>query len=555
MDYQEEKKELHNFLDFSQAKKSAIIGSLVNTDIYYESIDVSDDVFKDTDINRWSASVPCLDGTKELLRNLTHKPINDSNVLRRRQDCYRGIECDISVLKDYEDDVLWIYTLNDEIKHNNLIHALFPSAFIVSYINHVECALNLFHVYKLYINPLSTLLYPLVTLLAPLYYLRTLKFNMSLSMYISLISKMVRMLFTYSGNIKQTLMKIVSVGFYAFLFAYNIYQTFEYSYMLHQIRSTLYDRVRNFNTFVSHALRIFEDLPDDIASPFIKIGPTSNVILADNMSFVYRLWKDKELKKSISCILLKMYAIDVVCSVARLKESGWCDVDYSGTTKMWHMKNPLLRIDQVANPVDLSKNIIITGPNAAGKTTYVKTALLNILLSQSLGVAYAIRAEVEIYDNISSFMRITDVLGSKSYFEAEAEYCNRMMNKSKLLSESNRRGLFIMDEPMHSTPPTEGMATAFAVAEYIGGLPGITLIVTTHFYMLTNLEEAYGDRYLNLSVEAIKGPDRFHFPYTIKRGPSNQCIAIELLDSKEFPRSVIDSAVIMKNKICNGSNR
>lgn len=557
MEYENEKKELLDLLEFSGKKKEIILNSLVGTDIYYQNIDVSEDVYTDTDIDRWSADITSLDGTKKLLHNIVHRPTNDVSILMKRQACYNAEECDLSTLQEYEEDVLWVYTMNDEIKKNNLIHVLFPSTFLISYINHIECVLNFYHIYKIYINPLSNLIYPIMSLFAPLYYMRRyLGLNISFAMYSSVLYKLIRTVFSYSNNIKQFLLKIVSFGFYVFLFSYNIYQTFEYSCMLHGVRQALYERIRNFNAFMREASIIFSRLPADIASAFIRGDDVQAISLDDNMSSIYKLWKDKELKKRISNVLLKVYTIDMVFSVARMKNSyRWCVVNYAKNTRLWHMKNPLLCLNQVANPVDLGKNIILTGPNAAGKTTYVKTMLFNVLLSQSLGVVYAMKADVEIYDSISSFMRIKDVLGSKSYFEAEAEYCLAMMNKAKLMSDSNKRGLFIMDEPMHSTPPTEGMATAYAVVEYIGMLTGITIIITTHFYMLTTLEDVYADKFLNLSVEAIKSQDRYSFPYTIKRGPSNQCIAIELLDSKDFPKSVIDSAVIMKNKICDGIDR
>jgi DNA mismatch repair ATPase MutS len=127
-----------------------------------------------------------------------------------------------------------------------------------------------------------------------------------------------------------------------------------------------------------------------------------------------------------------------------------------------------------------------------------------------------------------------------------------------------------MDEPMHSTPPTEGMATAYAVIEYLSKLNGITLIITTHFHKLVKLEELYPDRFINLSVDAIavnaakatkaaiadtSNKTQYIFPYKIRRGYSYLCIAIELLDIKEFPPVIIENAIKMKNKICNDFNK
>jgi DNA mismatch repair ATPase MutS len=152
-------------------------------------------------------------------------------------------------------------------------------------------------------------------------------------------------------------------------------------------------------------------------------------------------------------------------------------------------------------------------------------------------------------------MRVSDELGNKSYFEAEAEYCLNMINKAKEISEYNNRGLFLMDEPMHSTPPTEGMATAYAVIEYLSKMSGISLIITTHFHKLVKLEELYPDKFINLSVDAIPQDDKYYFPYKINNGHSYLCIAIELLDIKDFPKEIIDNAIKMKNKICYDFNK
>jgi DNA mismatch repair ATPase MutS len=112
-----------------------------------------------------------------------------------------------------------------------------------------------------------------------------------------------------------------------------------------------------------------------------------------------------------------------------------------------------------------------------------------------------------------------------------------------------------MDEPMHSTPPIEGMSTAYAVIEYLSKLNGITLIITTHFHKLIKLEEIYPDKFINLSVDAIPKDNKYYFPYKINRGHSYLCIAIELLDIKDFPKDIIDNAIKMKNKICIDINK
>ena len=154
-------------------------------------------------------------------------------------------------------------------------------------------------------------------------------------------------------------------------------------------------------------------------------------------------------------------------------------------------------------------------------------------------------------------MRITDELGSKSYFEAETSYCNDMINIADNLFKLQKRGLFLMDEPMHSTPPIEGVAVAFSVAEYIAKIKGMTLIITTHFHNLIELEKKHKDLFINLSVNANynEKTNNYDFNYKINRGGSTQIIAIELLEKHKFNKNIINSAIELKNKLYNESLR
>jgi len=341
-----------------------------------------------------------------------------------------------------------------------------------------------------------------------------------------------------------------------------MYQTFEIAAFLYNTKQKLHEKMSGLLNFVKHAQHILKNIPKNIIEPYFNINETFDDLKINNsMSDIYQLWKDDVLKNKISHLLKTIYAVDVIDSIHKLfLTSEWSKVSYvNDKSIIWDAKNPILSDKQISNPINLHKNIIITGPNAGGKTTYVKTILANIILGQTFGITYSTKSNLILYDTINSFMRVSDILGSKSYFEAEAEYCLNMIQKAQVLSSENKKGLFLMDEPMHSTPPTEGMATAYAVVEYLSTLSGISLIITTHFHKLVVLEQLYPDKFINLSVDAIQISENankgFHFPYKIRRGHSYLCIAIELLDIKEFPSIVIENAIKMKNKICSDFNK
>jgi len=552
-------KEFEELFEFDASKKQIILNKIITDDIVKgDKIDISEDVYKDTCIDKWISKLPILEGSQILIEKLIRHPIKDKELLESRQNTIINYDIDIEILKEYENDILWIYKIADEINNNSSIEILFPSAFIINYINYIEQILDLYHLYKIYFIPMTSILYPLSTFVAPYLYIKNyLKMNITITSYIEIFYNIIKYLFKTTGNFRSDITKFVSIFLYVGIYLYNMYQTYEIALFLHNTKYKLHSKMQGLVHFVRHSQNIMKNLPSNIIAPYFNIKETYQRISINNsMTDIYRIWKDDNIKNDISSLLKTIYAIDVIDTINKLLLSGeWSKVAYSNETLLWDAKNPILKSDQISNPINLKKNIIVTGPNAGGKTTYVKTILANVILGQTIGITYSLRSQIILYDTINSFMRVSDILGTRSYFEAEAEYCLNMINKAVSISGQNKRGLFLMDEPMHSTPPTEGMATAYAVIEYLSKLNGISLIITTHFHKLVKLEELYPEKFINLSVDAIPHNNRFIFPYKIKRGYSYLCIAIELLDIKEFPSIIIDNAIKMKNKICSDFNK
>jgi len=552
--------ELNNFLDISSSKKSVILHKLldVQDEELKNKIDISDNVYNDIKIDDWISKLSSFEGTSIVLNNIIKNPINNKDILLQRQNAFVLLNNDVieKIIK-YENDVLWFYTLNNEIDEDNSINLLYPDMYFTDILNYNRIFLDLYHNYKIFIIPIMSILYPLSIFYSPYYYSnKYLNLNMKIIDYLKLLFKLLQFLFKSSGDLKVDIIKYLTIFFYIALYIYNIYQNFEMAALVHNTKKKLKEKMEGLCIFINEAIKVIDNVSDDIWKPFYNyshITPNVKLNINNHMNDIYKLWKMIILKLDISNILKVFYTIDAINSISRLKNNDkWCVPNFIDTkTQLWGMKNPLLKDSQQSNPVDLQKNIIITGPNAAGKTTYVKSITTNIILAQTFGICYATAANIIIYDTIQTFMRISDTLGSKSYFEAEAEYCSNMINTSLKLQKQNRKGLFLMDEPMHSTPPTEGMSVAYAVAEYISKIPQIKLIITTHFHKLNALEEKYPETFINLCVEAINNNNSFIFPYKINKGFSNQCIAIELLEKKYFPEEVIASAIYFKNKICN----
>jgi hypothetical protein len=561
--------ELNNYFQMSNTTAEELLNDILDHDNQDNKIIVNDNIFSDTNICEWAKTKPSTMGGVKIIEKIVKNPINDKKKLLERQKVnYQIPQYQLDILKNTEKDLLWIMTLKEEIDDNISINLLFPSTIGINYINYNKYLLNLFHLYKIVGMPCMNLVFPLSVVYTPYYYInKHLKFDMSLIKYLELLYEFMKIAFKLSGNLKVDITKIITIFVYVGIYFYSIYQTFNISYIIYKLREKLLNKLYGLIEFIKTSITIIKSSKDTWKPFFLYSIPDTILNLSINnlekldydISSIYKLWKNETYRYDIINLLKIIYTIDNVNFISKLKNSDkWCIPTYDNTiTKLWDANNPLLSSSQVANPMNLSKNIIITGVNAGGKTTYVKSITINIILAQTLGIINAIKGNVYLYDAISSFMRITDELGSKSYFEAETSYCNEMIKTAETLEKEKKRGLFLMDEPMHSTPPIEGVAVAFSVAEYLANIKGVTLIITTHFHNLMELEAKYKKLFINLSVNANYNDKtkNYDFNYKINKGGSKQIIAIELLEKNKFNKNIINSAIEIKNKLYNESLR
>ncbi len=522
---------------------------------------VSEDVYNDTLIDDFMKEYTVLNNSKELMIDIIRKPIYDIEKLRKRQKLLNmpDITLQLNHLKNLEEDVNYI--INLDYKKNNsdneFLSALFPNNWYNFPINLTYPTIELFHLYKVYSVPLVQFISPVSIILGPYYYIKTvLKIDFSLLKYVSILWTSLKAIVsaTYS-DIKYALVKWITVLIYFSLYIYGLWQMVDYSYYLHKLRNDLSTKISNVRSFINICSKLFENIPDEYWKLDEKIYYDKTFIINGDLTDVYCFWTNTSnyrirMKQLIECINY----MDIANVISKLyNNNNWCRVNYDNNTNttIVGMKSPLLNENQICNPAYLKRHLIVTGPNAGGKTTYVKNIVLNIILAQTIGIAMANKMTTNTYHIIQTFMRVSDEVGTRSYFETEVKYCYDLLDKANKNKNSNI--LFVMDEPMHSTPPIEGQSTAYAVCEYINNnFKNAKLIVTTHYHSLIDLGYKYKDSFINLSMEAIqKSEFDFNFPYRIKSKESKQCIALELLGREMFPEELIKSAIKMKNRLSN----
>ena len=198
--------------------------------------------------------------------------------------------------------------------------------------------------------------------------------------------------------------------------------------------------------------------------------------------------------------------------------------------KIYH---PLIH-GAVTNSMELQHNCIITGSNASGKSTFIKTIAVNVILAQSIHTCTAKRMHLPHAKMITSMAVRDDILSGDSYFIKEIKYLKRILDA---LSE-DELVICIIDEILRGTNTQERIAASKAIMEYLAHHNCIA-IVASHDKELTELEKIGYDNY-HFSEEF--GEADIVFDYKLQKGPANSQNAIRLLSFTGFPETIIERA-------------
>lgn len=220
--------------------------------------------------------------------------------------------------------------------------------------------------------------------------------------------------------------------------------------------------------------------------------------------------------------------------------------------KLEDMWNPFIDANKaVPNSIEMDastggvRNIILTGPNAGGKSTFLTGVTTALVLSQTLGIAPGKEVVITPFNKINTYINIVDdVTAGKSLFMAEVD---RAQKHIKILEDlpKDEFSFSIMDELFTGTNPREGEAAVYSVMEYIGVYDNALNIIATHFPKVMLLEEnTEGKNFANYKVFIKrKGPNKkLNYTYKIIPGKSSQTIAIDILESQGYDVKMLERA-------------
>jgi len=251
----------------------------------------------------------------------------------------------------------------------------------------------------------------------------------------------------------------------------------------------------------------------------------------------------------------------------KLKENTINKCELGGSklhmTEMGHPTNKTQNRDLVTNEIDMSKNMIITGPNASGKTTILKGILLNVILSHQHGIGYYQKdTQMPIYSEIHCYLNIPDTSGRDSLFQAEARRCKEILDKiHESTDDESIQHFCIFDELFSGTNPDEAISSSYGFIKYIINTKRIDFALTTHLSRLCDMmEKKKVKRIKNMKMETheiktnTEEPKKlettpkidehesivdFNYTYKLVKGVSKVKGGLKVLKDLKYPTSIL----------------
>jgi len=178
--------------------------------------------------------------------------------------------------------------------------------------------------------------------------------------------------------------------------------------------------------------------------------------------------------------------------------------------------------------------LLITGPNMAGKSTYIRQAALITLMAQIGSFVPARSAVIGIADRIFARVGASDELS-----RGQSTFMVEMTETARILNTATPRSLVILDEIGRGTSTYDGISLAWAVVEYLHEHIGCRTLFATHYHELTDLEKSFSGM-KNLNVAVREWQDEVVFLHKIVEGAADKSYGIHVARLAGVPREVIE---------------
>jgi DNA mismatch repair ATPase MutS len=180
------------------------------------------------------------------------------------------------------------------------------------------------------------------------------------------------------------------------------------------------------------------------------------------------------------------------------------------------------------------KSIMITGSNMSGKTTFLRTVVINSILAQTIFTCFADEFQSPMLRQYTSIRIDDDVLEGKSYYYQEVNTMGALIEEV----HSPLQNLFLLDEVFKGTNTVERIASAKAALSYLNKGANIVIVSTHDLELPAMLQYEYDLYHFSETVEN----EKLNFDHKMKSGPLMAGNAIRILEISKYPKEIIREA-------------
>ena len=451
------------------------------------------------------------------------------------------------------------------------------------FLNNNPSFLQLMSIYNV-ASPLLSLCLPIFVLIVPFFVIKIKGVELNIKEYTEILRELIQnhaiaKIFTsfHEVDFGEKVYLLVSAAFYLFSIYQNILTCIRFYSNMKKIHDYL-DKFKKYISFTTNLMDYhlnksiklttyspFNDTVLKYKSILLKINEEINKVTTFSFSFskiteighimhiFYQIFDNKEYSDAFQFSfgfngyynLLNGLSINI--NNAKLNKTTFVDKgsknkkgkkkskDKPIFKKMFYPKF-ILDPNVVTNDCILDKNMIITGPNASGKTTTLKSALINILLSQQIGFGCFESLALQPYDNFHCYLNIPDTSGRDSLFQAEARQCKEIIDCINL--EEKETNFCIFDELYSGTNPEEAISSAKGFLQYIVKMDNVTCLLTTHYTKLCK-KLAKNSKIQNFNMMTVKKNDNFEYTYKLVEGISKVKGGYKVLKDMNYPKEIL----------------
>jgi len=282
-------------------------------------------------------------------------------------------------------------------------------------------------------------------------------------------------------------------------------------------------------------------------------GASDKIIELEKKLFLEIREEAKKALIPLSAAAHRLSEIDVAQSMARaasLRNWRCPHLNESSILEIYEGRHPVVEAhigqgEYIPNDILLNKSedditfAMITGPNMAGKSTYLRSAALITIMAQTGSFVPAAEAKIGICDRVYCRVGASDNLA-----RGESTFLVEMNETAFILNTATEKSLVIMDEVGRGTATNDGLSIAWAISEELLNRIKCRTLFATHFHELSLLSHS---KIANRSMEVLEQGEKIVFLRKIKEGPATQSYGIHVAKLAGISQNVLNRAVQIMN--------